>query len=176
MVLSIFSFVFAQDDGADAFNALMLKIGVSSMQSDIEDVKKSDENQNYKIEVLQSKIETLEKLLDGEHTSDNERGFLPKLPLEPQEKDDDALKNSKEYQELLSELQMLRESKKSEQKNSTFYVIRSSANVREAPNLNAHIVATLEHNQSVEIENCTIFGWCKLTEDRGYIADFLIGQ
>ncbi len=51
---------------------------------------------------------------------------------------------------------------------------RDGVNIRIAPLPNSRVIKQLSLGQSVEIEFCNKFGWCKVKNINGYVAKFLI--
>ncbi len=47
-------------------------------------------------------------------------------------------------------------------------------NLRQAPYLNANIIRKLFFGQAVNIEYCNKYDWCKLKDEEGYLAKFLL--
>jgi len=132
---------------ATQLEMFLFKIGFTSMLHDIKNQKTNITSNTNDIKILQQKIDYIIQELD-KLKSDQQANIL----------------NS--YKQQLIHNQ--------DNSNVLYSIDTQSINIRQYPSLKSKIIGQITFNQKIKISFCNKYKWCKLADQNGYVAKFLL--
>lgn len=191
LVLLSLNILFANENSEESntvktseLELFLFKVGFQSLLKDVDITKnKASLNEeelkklNSKIEIIMDELYKNKRVLKTDSSSVVVNDTTALKEIDTLKEEIALLK--KQMKELSSKKVVIPEVKKINKENNKLQVkfakvIRNDISVRNAPFPTAKIVGTYSLNDSVEIDFCNKYGWCKLKNEEKYIARFLL--